>query len=71
MPDISGYIHFNSFQNKDSLFYCHFLFETLSTYIPVVRVFKNVKFFNKWNLNAWHGLRMSKSIYFQALGRCG
>ena len=44
MPDISGYRQFNSFQNKDSLFYCHFLFETLSTYIPVVRVLRMSSF---------------------------
>ena len=48
MQDISRYRHFNSFKNEDSLslslFYCHFLFETLSTYIPVVRVLRMASF---------------------------
>ena len=50
MQDISRYRHFNSFKNEDSLslslslFYCHFLFEALSTYIPVVRVLRMASF---------------------------
>ena len=46
MQDISRCRHFNSFKNENSLslFYCHFLFETLSTYIPVVRVLRMASF---------------------------
>ena len=74
MQDISRCRHFNSFKNEDSLSLSLLLsfFVWDSIYIHTSsKSFKNVKFFNKWNLNAWHRLRMSKSIYFQALGICG
>ena len=45
MQDIGWYRLFNSFKNKDSLsFTVLFLFETLSTYIPVVRVLRMASF---------------------------
>ena len=37
-------IDISTLSRTDSLFYCHFLFETLSTYIPVVRVLRMASF---------------------------